>query len=170
MYSSHWSKLLRRNTLVGYPGDESKRKKNMWKGKEHCKVQGLRYSEPYAMSKFPPHPAERWAKPENIHEVWNRGRHSQLLIASEQVPTPAGFSFLQGNIKWTLHSVWPLPCCQGLIPSKKCAFKKEFCTKPVKLFKPSSLRITVEMFQGLHFWVRKCELIVDPHTKGTQPF
>lgn len=86
--------------------------------------------------------------------------HPQLSIASEQITTPTGFSFLPGE-----HKANPSLCMTfKLLILLKAYLKKclvsfsGFLQKLVQLFKPFSLRMIVEKFQGLYCWVRKCGL------------
>lgn len=93
-----------------------------------------------------------------LRDGWSQGaftgsetgeKHPQLFIASEQITTPTGFSFLPGE-----HKANPSLCMTfTLLPllqpiKKKCLVSQDFCTKLIQLFKPFSLRMIVEKFQG----------------------
>lgn len=94
------------------------------------------------------------------------GKHSQLFTASEQITKPLGFSFLPGEYRMNLSLCITFRLLPGFKPiSKMCLVSEDFCTKLIKPFKSSSLRITVETFQASQSWIRKNGFIADPYTK-----
>lgn len=97
---------------------------------------------------------------------------SQLFIASEQTTKPSGFRSPPppGKHKRNLSLCLTFPLLPRFNPIlKMCLASQDFCTKLIKLFKLSSLRITVEIFQGSHSWVRKNGLM-STHKKAGDPY
>lgn len=128
-------------------GDESKRKKNVKRKGKHFNIQRLKYSEAACYSLVSNKFCWEMGRAREQSQSETGEKHPQLSIASEQITTPTGFSFLPGEHKANPSLVWPLNCCYCLsLSKKKCLVSQDSCTKLVHLFKPFSLRMIVEKF------------------------
>lgn len=143
-------------------GNEFKRKKNVKKKGKHFKIQGLKYSEATCYS--PVSSTFCWEMGGAREHSWGLKQEKSspsCLLPLNKLQHPQVSVFFQGNIKRILHSA----TASAYQKKKKSLVSQDFCTKLGQLFKPFSLRMIVEKFQGSYCWIRKCELVVDIHTK-----
>lgn len=144
-------------------GNEFKRKKNVKKKGKHFKIQGLKYSEATCYS--PVSSTFCWEMGGDREHSWGLKQEKSIpscLLPLNKLQHSQVSVFFQGNIKRIFHSATASAYQKK---KKKSLVSQDFCTKLGQLFKPFSLRMIVEKFQGSYCWIRKCELVVDIHTK-----